>query len=448
MIRILHKAEPFVTEREIQLQQSFIETAHRWIHEQSGAGNDFLGWVNLPTDYDKAEFARIKEAGKRIASTSDLLVVVGIGGSYLGARAALHLLQNSFADLLPKEQKPVQVVFAGQQMSATYMQDLLAILDSHEVSVNVISKSGTTTEPALAFRFLQDYLVNRYGNEEAAKRIYATTDKARGALRSLADESSYETFVIPDDVGGRFSVLTPVGLLPLAAAGVDIDALMEGARLAQKDLADPDVLANPAYTYAALRTILREKGKFIEMLVSYEPGLHYVGEWWKQLFGESEGKDHKGLFPASADFSTDLHSLGQYVQDGARILFETVLKIKTPRKNQRIEAMAGNPDGLNYLAGRMLQEVNDTALEATRIAHTEGGVPNIVLELEDMGEKTLGYLFYFFEKAVAVSGYLLGVNPFDQPGVEAYKVNMFALLGKPGYEKERAAIEARQSKSR
>lgn len=447
MIRIIHKAQEFVTDRELQLQQPFIDAAHRLVHEKSGAGNDFLGWVNLPTDYDKAEFARIKEAGKRIAANSNLLVVIGIGGSYLGSRAALHFLQHSFAELLPKDQKPVQVVFAGNQMSSTYMQELLSILDQHEVSVNVISKSGTTTEPALAFRFLQEYLVKRYGQQEASQRIYATTDKAKGALRSLADEFHYETFVIPDDVGGRFSVLTPVGLLPLAAAGVDLDALMEGARQAQSELASPDVLKNPAYTYAALRTILREKGKSIEMLISYEPGLHYVSEWWKQLFGESEGKDHKGLFPASADFSTDLHSLGQYVQDGARIMFETVLKVKTPRQSLRIKSLSGDPDGLNYLSGRMMQEVNDTALEATMLAHTEGGVPNIILEMEDMSEKTLGYLFYFFEKAVAISGYLLGVNPFDQPGVEAYKANMFALLGKPGYEEQRAMLKNRNSSS-
>ncbi len=447
MIRILHKAQEFVTDRELQLQQPFIDAAHRLVHEKSGAGNDFLGWVNLPTDYDKEEFARIKEAGKRIAANSDLLVVIGIGGSYLGARAALHFLQHSFAEMLPKDQKAVQVVFAGNQMSATYMQELLSILDQHEVSVNVISKSGTTTEPALAFRFLQDYLVKRYGQQEASQRIYATTDKAKGVLRSLANEFHYETFIIPDDVGGRFSVLTPVGLLPLAAAGVDLDALMEGARQAQNELVSPDVLKNPAYTYAALRTILREKGKSIEMLISYEPGLHYVSEWWKQLFGESEGKDLKGLFPASADFSTDLHSLGQYVQDGARIMFETVLKVKTPRQSLRIESLAGDPDGLNYLSGRLMQEVNDTALQATMLAHTEGGVPNIILELEDMREKTLGYLFYFFEKAVAISGYMLGVNPFDQPGVEAYKVNMFALLGKPGYEQQRAELAQRQSPS-
>lgn len=447
MIRILHKAQEFVTDRELQLQQPFIDAAHRLVHEKSGAGNDFLGWVNLPTDYDKEEFARIKEAGKRIAANSDLLVVIGIGGSYLGARAALHFLQHSFSELLPKDQKPVQVVFVGNQMSSTYMQELLSILDQHEVSVNVISKSGTTTEPALAFRFLQDYLVKRYGQQEASQRIYATTDKAKGALRSLANEFHYETFVIPDDVGGRFSVLTPVGLLPLAAAGVDLDTLMAGARQAQNELVTPDVLKNPAYTYAALRTILREKGKSIEMLISYEPGLHYVSEWWKQLFGESEGKDHKGLFPASADFSTDLHSLGQFVQDGSRVMFETVLKVKTPRQSLRIESLAGDPDGLNYLSGRLMQEVNDTALEATMLAHTEGGVPNVILELEDMSEKTLGYLFYFFEKAVAISGYLLGVNPFDQPGVEAYKANMFALLGKPGYEEQRALLKNRNSSS-
>ena len=440
MLQLLHKAQPFVTQEEILRQQKLIDVAHTWVHEQTGEGHDFLGWVDLPSTYDKTEFARIQAAGKRIADTSTLLVVIGIGGSYLGARAALSFLQNAFTELLPSDQKPVQIVFAGHQMSSTYMHDLLALLDRHEVSVNVISKSGTTTEPALAFRFLEEYMVKRYGKEEAAKRIYATTDKARGALRTLSDQNGYETFVIPDDVGGRFSVLTPVGLLPLAAAGVAIDRLMLGAQKAQQDLANPDLTVNPAYEYAALRTILREKGKQIEMLVSYEPSLHYIGEWWKQLFGESEGKDHKGLFPAAADFSTDLHSLGQYVQDGARILFETVLQVKKVRHEVVVTEQAGNLDGLNYLAGKNLQEVNDTALLATRLAHTEGGVPNIVIELEDMQEETLGYLFYFFEKTVAISGYLLGVNPFDQPGVEAYKVNMFALLGKPGYEDVRATL--------
>ncbi len=437
MIKLFEWAESFVAPAELELQRPFIETAHQLLEQGTGAGHEFLGWLHLPSEFDLVELERIKRAGQKIAKQADVLVVIGIGGSYLGARAALHLLQHSFHDFLPSSKRSLQVVFAGHQMSATYLAELLEILDEHEVAVNVISKSGTTTEPALAFRVIKQYMEQRYGTAEAANRIYATTDATRGALRQLATEVLYETFVIPDDVGGRFSVLTPVGLLPLAAAGIDIEALLAGAKRAEQELADPDVHKNPAYAYAALRQILRNKGKTVELFVSYEPGLHYVGEWWKQLFGESEGKDGKGLYPASADFSTDLHSLGQFVQDGARVLLETVVKIKHPRKTIQIESLPHDVDGLNYLANRSFASVNDTALEATILAHGTGGVPTIGLEVEDMTELSLGYLFYFFEKAVAMSAYLQGVNPFDQPGVEMYKSNMFAMLGKPGYEKTR-----------
>lgn len=447
MLKLLHAGEPFVSGREIDLQQPLVETAHRLIHEGSGAGADFLGWLHLASQFPQNERRRIEEAGARIREQSDVLVVIGIGGSYLGTRAALQYLRHSFGELLPEGARPLTVLFAGHNMSATYLSELLEALEGREVSVNVISKSGTTTEPALAFRFLKGYLETRYGRAEAARRIYATTDKAKGALLSLALAEGYETFVIPDDVGGRYSVLTPVGLLPLAAAGVDIGRLLGGAAQAESDFAKPALADNPAYRYAAARTILREKGKQVEMFVSYEPGLHYVAEWWKQLYGESEGKDGKALLPASADFSTDLHSLGQFIQEGSRVLFETVLRVRRPRRSLTVPALSGDADGLNYLAGRELPSVNDTALEATTLAHTDGGVPQILLETDDMSEAALGYLFYFFEKACAVSGYLLGVNPFDQPGVEAYKTNMFAMLGKPGFEEAGKALAARVQRS-
>ena len=434
MIRMFERAESFVSAAELEMQLPFVQAAHELIHSGRGAGSDFLGWLRLPQEYDHAELRRILETGKRIAETAEILVVIGIGGSYLGARAALSMLRHSFAELLPRDRSPLQVIFAGHQMSGTYLTDLLEVLDGREVAVNVISKSGTTTEPALAFRVLEAYMQKRYGKAEAAKRIVVTTDRSRGALRDLANAVGYETFVVPDDVGGRFSVLTPVGLFPLAAAGIDVEAMLSGAQVAQDDTARVDLGENHAYAYAALRHGLRQKGKLVELLVSYEPGLHYVGEWWKQLFGESEGKDHKGILPASADFSTDLHSLGQYIQEGRRFLFETALRVRTPRHSLVIEELPGDADGLNYLAGKTMQDVNDTALQATILAHVQGGVPNIGLELADMGPETLGYLFYFFEKACAISAYLQGVNPFDQPGVEAYKTNMFALLGKPGYE--------------
>ena len=440
MIRVLQAATPFVSAEEVARQQPFVAAAHDILHAKSGAGNDFLGWLDLPERLFSDEFARVKEAAATIREQANLLVVIGIGGSYLGAKAALRLLEHSFRDLLPPSGRPLQVVFAGQNMSSTYLSELLEVLDHHEVALNVISKSGTTTEPALAFRVLRSYMERRYGAAEAARRIYATTDAKRGALYALAKDAGYQRFVIPDDVGGRYSVLTPVGLLPIAAAGADIEALAKGARRAQNELSATDVFLNPAYHYAALRKILLQKGKLVELFVNYEPGFHDFGEWWKQLYGESEGKDHTGIFPAAADFSTDLHSLGQFVQEGSRLLFETVLKVQKPRRSLAIAREQDDGDGLNYLAGRALEAVNDTALAATALAHTDGGVPNIVLEVEKMDAEALGYLFYFFEKSCAVSGYLLGINPFDQPGVEAYKKNMFALLGKPGYEALRAKL--------
>lgn len=442
MIKLIHTGQPFVAEHELAYQAPLVQAAHDVLHGRTGAGNDYLGWLYLPSTFDREELRRLQETAKRLSDSASLLIVIGIGGSYLGARAALQFLRHSFTEYMPATKREMQVVFAGHQMSSTYLADLMDILDQHEVAVNVISKSGTTTEPALAFRAIEAYMHKRYGATEAAKRIVATTDRERGALLTVARERGYETFVIPDDVGGRYSVLTPVGLLPLAVAGIDIDAMLAGALQAERDLAICDVEKNPAYAYAALRAILRQKGKAVEMLVSYEPGLHYFAEWWKQLFGESEGKDNKALYPSSADFSTDLHSLGQFVQEGSRVMFETVLKVAKPRRDLPIEEAPGDPDGLNYLAGKQWREVNDTALQATLLAHTAGGVPNILLEIPDMTAHTLGYLFYFFEISCAISGYMLGVNPFDQPGVEAYKTNMFALLGKPGYEAQRAALEA------
>lgn len=437
-------AAPFLSERELSYMAGAVEEAHHRLHNRSGAGNDFLGWLEWPTHYDKEEFSRIKKAAAKIQADSDVLVVIGIGGSYLGARAAIEMLNHSFYNLLTKnERKTPQIFFVGNSISPTYTQDLLDVLKDKDVSVNVISKSGTTTEPAIAFRIFRAFLEEKYGKEEARKRIYATTDRAKGALKTLSDEEGYETFVIPDDVGGRYSVLTAVGLLPIAVSGVDIDAMMEGARAAQADFATPDLMQNPAYQYAACRNILYNKGKAIELLVNYEPGLHYFAEWWKQLFGESEGKDHKGLYPASADFSTDLHSLGQYVQEGRRHLFETVLKVEKPRRDIVIQEEEGNLDNLNYLAGKTMDFVNKKAMEGTVLAHTDGGVPNLIVTIPELTPYHFGYLVYFFEKACALSGYLLGVNPFDQPGVEAYKKNMFALLGKPGFEKEKAELEKR-----
>lgn len=438
------KALSFFGEHELTYLDSAVKAAHRSLHEKSGAGNDFLGWINLPTKYDKEEFNRILTASNKIKNDSDILLVIGIGGSYLGARAAIEMLNHSFNNLLPKEKRQSpQILFVGNNISSTYMADVIELLDGKDFSINVISKSGTTTEPAIAFRIFSKLLKEKYGEEEAKKRIYATTDKAKGALKTLANEEGYETFVIPDDVGGRYSVLTAVGLLPIAVSGVNIQEMMEGAAKASSDFAQEELKENPAYQYAAVRNILYNKGKTIEMLINYEPGLQYFSEWWKQLFGESEGKDQKGIFPASANFSTDLHSLGQYVQEGRRDLFETVIKVKKARHEIVIEKEDKDLDGLNYLAGKTIDFVNNKAFEGTLLAHTDGNVPNLIVEIPAMDAYTFGYLVYFFEKACAISGYLLGVNPFDQPGVEAYKVNMFALLGKPGYEAKKIELENR-----
>ena len=439
-----NKALDFFAKEEVDVLQPYVDVAHDMLHNKTGLGNDFLGWVDLPNNYDKEEFARIKKAAEKIKSDSDVLVVIGIGGSYLGARAAIECLGHSFRNNLTKdERKTPEIYFAGNNISSTYLMDLLDIIKDKDVSLNVISKSGTTTEPAIAFRVLKEFLENKYGKEEAAKRIYATTDAKKGALKQVSDEEGYETFVIPDDVGGRFSVLTPVGLLPIAVAGIDIDAIMTGANDARVDFSNSNLDENDCYQYAVVRNILHRKGKDIELLVNYEPNLHYVSEWWKQLYGESEGKDQKGLFPASVDFSTDLHSMGQYVQDGKRILFETVLNVEKPRRVLNLKEEANDLDGLNYLSGKTLDFVNEKAFQGTLLAHTDGQVPNLLINIPTLDEYNFGYLVYFFEKACGISGYLLGVNPFDQPGVEAYKKNMFALLGKPGFEKEKEELEKR-----
>ncbi|MBT2709437.1 glucose-6-phosphate isomerase [Pseudomonas sp. ISL-84] len=438
------KALPFFGEHEITYLQDAVKVAHHSLHEQTGAGSDFLGWIDLPLNYDKEEFSRIQKAAEKIKSDSEVLIVIGIGGSYLGARAAIEMLQHSFYNALPKEKRGTpQVLFAGNNISSTYMKDLMDLLDGKDWSINVISKSGTTTEPALAFRIFRKMLEEKYGVEEARKRIYATTDKARGALKTLATEEGYESFIIPDDVGGRYSVLTAVGLLPIAVSGANIEDMMNGAAQAREDFSKSELQENAAYQYAAVRNVLYNKGKTIEMLINYEPGLQYFAEWWKQLFGESEGKDQKGIFPSSANFSTDLHSLGQYVQEGRRDLFETVVKVEESRHELTIEEADNDLDGLNYLAGETVDFVNNKAFEGTMLAHTDGGVPNLIVSIPKMDAYTFGYLVYFFEKACAMSGYLLGVNPFDQPGVEAYKVNMFALLGKPGFEEKKAELEKR-----
>ena len=438
------KALTFFGEHELTYLSDAVKVAHHSLHEKTGAGSDFLGWIELPTNYDKEEFSRIQKSAEKIKADSDVLLVIGIGGSYLGAKAAIEMLSHSFYNSLPKNQRSTpQIIFVGNNISSSYMYDVIDLLDGKDFSVNVISKSGTTTEPAIAFRIFRKLLEEKYGVEEARKRIYATTDKARGALKTLATEEGYETFVIPDDVGGRYSVLTAVGLLPIAVCGADIEKMMEGARQAQEDYSSSELEENPAYQYAAVRNALYNKGKTIEMLINYEPGLQYFSEWWKQLFGESEGKDQKGIYPSSANFSTDLHSLGQYVQEGRRDLFETIIKVEKPRHELKIEAFENDLDGLNYLAGQTIDFVNNKAFEGTMLAHTDGGVPNLIVTIPAMDEYTFGYLVYFFEKACAMSGYLLGVNPFDQPGVEAYKVNMFALLGKPGYEEKKAELEKR-----
>lgn len=443
------KALGFVEENGLESMKDDVKAAHDALHGRKSAGSDFLGWLEWPKTYDQAEFSRIQQAARRIQSDSEVLLVIGIGGSYLGARAAIEMLQHSFFNLLSEGQrKGPQVFFVGHHLSSTYLRELLDVIEGKDVSVNVISKSGTTTEPAIAFRIFRKWLEDRYGKEEASRRIYATTDRSKGALKTLAEEEGYETFVIPDNIGGRYSVLTPVGLLPIAASGLDIADIMEGAAQAVSDLDNGDVLENPAYRYAAIRNLLYQKGKTVELLVNYEPALHDFGEWWKQLFGESEGKDDKGIFPAAADYTTDLHSLGQYVQEGRRQLFETVLRVEKPRAQMTIEDDKRDLDQLNFLAGETLDTVNHKAFQGTLLAHTDGGVPNLVLSMPEINAFTFGYLVYFFEKACAMSGTLLGVNPFDQPGVEAYKNNMFALLGKPGFEDEKARLEQRLQQSR
>jgi glucose-6-phosphate isomerase len=438
------KALSFFSEHEVTYLSDFVKVAHHSLHEKTGAGSEYLGFIDLPVDYDKEEFSRIQKAAEKIKSDSEVLIVIGIGGSYLGSRAALDFLQHSFYNTLSKDKrKTPQVIFAGNSISSSYIKDLMDLLEGKDFSINVISKSGTTTEPALAFRIFRKLLEEKYGAEEAKKRIYATTDKAKGALKTLATEEGYESFVIPDDVGGRYSVLTAVGLLPIAVSGADIEKMMKGAAQAREDFGKSELAENPAYQYAAVRNVLYNKGKTIEMLINYEPSLMYFSEWWKQLFGESEGKDQKGIFPSSANFSTDLHSLGQYVQEGRRDLFETIIKVNESGHELTIEEEANDLDGLNYLAGQTVDFVNNKAFEGTLLAHTDGGVPNLIVSIPKQDEYSLGYLVYFFEKACAMSGYLLGVNPFDQPGVEAYKVNMFALLGKPGFEEKKAELEKR-----
>ncbi len=433
--------EGFVASHEIENLASSAKLAHQLLISGKGAGNDFHGWVKLPENYDKDEFSRIKLAAEKIKKNSDILVVIGIGGSYLGARAAIEFVKSPLYNNLKKDTP--DIYFAGNNISPTALNELLSICEGRDISVNVISKSGTTTEPAIAFRVFKALLVEKYGEDGARERIFVTTDKARGTLKKFSDEAGYETFVVPDDVGGRYSVLTAVGLLPIACAGIDIDGLMAGAQTAMKDFATDDINTNIAMRYAAIRNALLRKGKSTEILVGYEPYMLMLNEWWKQLYGESEGKDNKGIFPASVIFSTDLHSLGQYIQEGQRNLFETVISVKNPGASFVIPEDPANVDGLNFIAGQQLDYVNKTAMTATLLAHNDGGVPNLLLEVEDRSAASLGYLIYFFEFACAVSGYMLGVNPFDQPGVEAYKKNMFALLGKPGYENMKSDLEAR-----
>lgn len=440
----LTKTQQFLNQQEIDNFEGMVKDAHDKLHNGTGAGSDFLGWVDLPVNYDKDEFERIKAAAKRIQENSDALIVIGIGGSYLGARAAIEMLTNNFYNSLPKSKRKTPAIFyVGNNISSTYMAELLDAVEGLDLSVNVISKSGTTTEPAIAFRIFKDLLEKKYGKEEAKKRIYATTDAKKGALKNLADNEGYETFVIPDDVGGRFSVLTAVGLLPIAAAGINIDEMMQGAADAREKYSNPSLKENECYQYAVVRNCLYNKGKNIEILVDYEPSIHYFNEWWKQLYGESEGKDQKGIFPAAVDFTTDLHSMGQFIQEGSRTMFETVINVEKPKHSVIIESNEENLDGLNFLAGKTMDEVNKCAFHGTVLAHNDGGVPNMILNVPELTPYYFGQMVYFFEKAVGISGYLLGVNPFNQPGVEAYKKNMFALLGKPGYEDMKEELEKR-----
>ena len=439
------KAAGFVSAEEMANFKTTVMSAKETLLEKTGAGNDFLGWIDLPVDYDKDEFARIKKAAEKIQNDSDVLLVVGIGGSYLGARAAIEFLSHSFYNVLPKSvRKTPEIYFVGNSISSKYIHDLKQVLDGKDFSVNIISKSGTTTEPAIAFRVFKEMLIEKYGKEEANKRIYATTDKAKGALKNLADEEGYEEFVVPDDVGGRFSVLTPVGLLPIAIAGFDIEKLVAGAVAMEKACGkDVPFAENPAAIYAATRNELYKNGKKIEILVNYNPKLHYVSEWWKQLYGESEGKENKGIFPAAVDFSTDLHSMGQWIQEGERTIYETVISVEKTQHSLQVPSDEANLDGLNFLAGKHVDEVNKMAELGTQLAHVDGGVPNMRIVIPALNEESIGGLLYFFEIACGISGYILGVNPFNQPGVEAYKKNMFALLNKPGYEEESKAIQAR-----
>ena len=435
------KAAPFVKDSEVEMMKKLALDAKEVLVSKTGAGNDFLGWINLPVDYDKEEFARIKKAAAKIQSDAEVLLVIGIGGSYLGARAAIEFLRHSFYNVVDKSvRKTPEIYFVGNSISSTYIKHLIDVIGDRDFSINMISKSGTTTEPAIAFRVFKEMAEKKYGKEGAAKRIYATTDKVKGSLKNLATEEGYETFVVPDDVGGRFSVLTAVGLLPIAVSGADIDKLMEGAAEGRKMALEAPFEENDALKYAALRNILLRKGKAIEILANYEPSVHYVSEWWKQLYGESEGKDQKGIFPASVDLTTDLHSMGQFIQDGARNMFETVINIEQSREEIIIGEEPVDLDGLNYLAGKSVDFVNKSAMNGTILAHTDGQVPNFMVNVPEVNEFYLGELFYFFEFACGVSGYLLGVNPFNQPGVESYKKNMFALLGKPGYEAQREEL--------
>lgn len=438
------KAKSFVKEEEVKNIESQVLAAKELLVSGTGAGNDFLGWVNLPVDYDKEEFARIQKAAAKIQSDSDVLLVLGIGGSYLGARAAINFLRHNFYNTVSKEiRKTPEIYFAGNSISGTYLANLVDVIGDRDFSINVISKSGTTTETSIAFRLFRELAEKKYGKEGASKRIYATTDKARGALKTLADAEGYESFVIPDNVGGRFSVLTAVGLLPIAVSGADIAQLMAGAAEGRKLAMEAPYEENDALKYAALRNIFLRKGKSVEILANYEPSLHYTSEWWKQLYGESEGKDQRGLFPASVDLTTDLHSMGQFIQDGARIMFETVLNVEKPKADVTIGTDPENLDGLNFLAGKTMNFANQAAMNGTILAHTDGNVPNLMVKIPEQTEFYLGELFYFFEFACGVSGYLLGVNPFNQPGVESYKHNMFALLGKPGFEDQTEELLAR-----
>lgn len=430
-------ANKFIADHEVEMSEKLVQDTKDLLLSRTGAGNDFLGWIDLPVDYDKEEFERIKKAANKIQNDSEVLVVIGIGGSYLGARAAIEFLRHGFYNSVSKEvRKTPEIYYVGNNISSTYMTELIETIGDRDFSINIISKSGTTTEPAIAFRVFKKLLIQKYGREEANRRIYATTDKARGALKNLATEEGYESFVVPDDVGGRFSVLTAVGLLPIAVSGANIDLLMQGAANMRNRCLNNEFKDNDALQYAAIRNILLRKNKSIEILCNYEPSLHFVAEWWKQLFGESEGKDQKGIFPASVDLTTDLHSMGQFIQDGQRTMFETVINLETPVHEILLEEEEVDLDGLNYLAGKSVDFVNKSAMKGTLLAHTDGDVPNLVINMKEKSELALGELFYFFEFAVAISGYLLGVNPFDQPGVEKYKTNMFRLLGKPGYEGE------------